>query len=58
MTDTAIISQIKEGNSKGYSMLVKRHKNRLFGGSGTTFAKDANGNFIKDSNGNFIKIIQ
>lgn len=30
MTDTAIISQIKEGNSKGYTMLVKRHKSRLY----------------------------
>jgi parallel beta-helix repeat protein len=30
----------------------------VFGGSGTTFAKDADGNFIKDTNGNFIKIIQ
>lgn len=30
MTDTAIISSIKEGNSKGYSMLVKRHKSRLY----------------------------
>jgi len=30
MTDAAIISQIKEGNSKGYSMLVKRHKSRLY----------------------------
>lgn len=30
MTDTAIISSIKEGNSKGYSALVKRHKSRLY----------------------------
>lgn len=30
MTDIAIIQAIKEGNSKGYSMLVKRHKSRLF----------------------------
>ena len=30
MTDTAIILSIKEGNSKGYTMLVKRHKSRLF----------------------------
>lgn len=30
MTDTAIISQIKEGKSKGYTMLVKRHKSRLY----------------------------
>lgn len=30
MTDTAIISEIKGGNSKGYSMLVKRHKSRLY----------------------------
>jgi len=30
MTDTAIISAIKEGNSKGYTMLVKRHKSRLY----------------------------
>lgn len=29
MTDTAIISQIKEGNCKGYSMLVKRYKSKL-----------------------------
>lgn len=29
MTDTAIISAIKEGNSKGYSMLMKRHKSIL-----------------------------
>jgi parallel beta-helix repeat protein len=29
----------------------------VFGGSGTVFAKDANGDFIKDTNGNFIKII-
>ena len=29
MTDTAIISSIKEGNSKGYSALVKRHKSGL-----------------------------
>jgi RNA polymerase sigma factor (sigma-70 family) len=30
MTDTAIISAIKEGNNRGYSMLVKRHKSRLY----------------------------
>jgi RNA polymerase sigma-70 factor (ECF subfamily) len=30
MTDTAIISTIIEGNSKGYSMLIKRHKSRLY----------------------------
>lgn len=30
MTDTAIISAIKVGNSKGYTMLVKRHKSALF----------------------------
>jgi RNA polymerase sigma-70 factor (ECF subfamily) len=30
MTDTVIISAIKEGNSKGYTMLVKRHKSRLY----------------------------
>src|SRR5574343_1889400 len=29
MTDTAIISAIKEGNNRGYSMLVKLHKSGL-----------------------------